>query len=277
MFSLRSPLHVGAGQVGNVQRTRPYVTGKTLWGALTARLTRDIHPGATTADYRRIGNQVDEQLPFSYFYPAVGEQVEPWPWGEKADEFSGRYLNTYAATALDYTRNAAEDGSLHEVEYIAPTTREGQAVNLIGYIFEQQGCQLPWKEKETLNRLQLGGERTYGWGRVKLESDPLPTNDVFGYRLELKEKRPIVIVPANAVLRAHTLVADFDNGDVIQRAVRSIQGQIEPLVGRETVSQDRFGIHHSTARICYVPGSQVKTELKVQVGTYGIWEAIDDI
>ena len=277
VFRLRSPLHVGAGQVGNVQRTRPYVTGKALWGALTARITRDTHPSATAADYRRIGEQVNEQLAFSYFYPAVDKEIDVWPWGKTADEFSWRYLNTYAATALDYPCNTATEGSLHEAEFISPVTRNGEAVDLIGYIFQQEGCQLPWKDKETLNRLQLGGERTYGWGRVKLESEPLPTNEVFGYRFELKGKRPIVIVPANSVLLAHTLAADFDDEGVIRRAVRSIQGQIEPLVGRETTIQNRFGAHRSEARICYVPGSQVKTELKVRVGAYGIWEAIDDI
>ena len=37
VLRLRSPLHIGRGKVGNLQRTRPYVAGRNLWGALTAR------------------------------------------------------------------------------------------------------------------------------------------------------------------------------------------------------------------------------------------------
>ncbi len=280
IFRLRSPLHVGAGQVGNVQRTRPYVTGKTLWGALTARLARDIRLAATATDYHRIGNQVDEQLAFSYFYPVIGEKIGVWPWGETADEFSWRYLGTYAATALDCTRNAATEGSLHEAEFIAPVTRDGDQVNLIGYIFEQEGCQLPWKEKETLNRLQLGGERTYGWGRVESVGELQPCEGpLFGgqYTVEPDTWPPVLTAGENVRLLAHALAAGFDDNGAIHQAVRNVQGQIEPLVGRETVSHNRFGIRHSPARICYVPGAHVKEKTQVQIGPFGIWEAMDDI
>jgi hypothetical protein len=41
VLRLRSPLHIGWNKTGNVQRTRSYVTGRNLWGALTMRLTRD--------------------------------------------------------------------------------------------------------------------------------------------------------------------------------------------------------------------------------------------
>ena len=40
-LKLTSPLHVGWKKIGNLMITRPYVTGRTLWGALTARLVRD--------------------------------------------------------------------------------------------------------------------------------------------------------------------------------------------------------------------------------------------
>lgn len=71
------------------------------------------------------------------------------------------YLSTYAATALGYERSAAQEGSLHEGEFISPATRDGKVINLVGYIFEQEVYPLLWKEKETLNRLQFSGERTY--------------------------------------------------------------------------------------------------------------------
>ena len=46
VFKLRSPMHIGCGKVGNVQRTRPYVIGRNFWGALTMRLTRDATQGS---------------------------------------------------------------------------------------------------------------------------------------------------------------------------------------------------------------------------------------
>jgi hypothetical protein len=41
VFRLRSPLHIGWRKAGNVQVTRPYLTGRSFWGALTERLVRD--------------------------------------------------------------------------------------------------------------------------------------------------------------------------------------------------------------------------------------------
>ncbi|MGB9873322.1 MAG: hypothetical protein ACPLYD_16895, partial [Anaerolineae bacterium] len=123
VFRLLSPLHCGWFKQGNVQRTRPYVTGKILWGALTARLTRDVPD--LGGDYVMVGQRVNAELAFTYLYPATGQDVDLWPWGDP-DEFAWRYLNSYAGTALDYDRNAAEEGSLHETEFIAPVTRDGQ-------------------------------------------------------------------------------------------------------------------------------------------------------
>jgi hypothetical protein len=265
VLRLQAPMHMGRAKLGNLQITRPYVHGKALWGALTARMTRDTP--AFGDDYPGVGKRVNEELAFSYFYPATGQQIDLWPWDDP-DQFAWRYLGSYASTALNYSQNSATEGSLHEAEFIVPTTRDDDQVNLIGYIFEQEGCALQWRE--ALPRLQLGGERTYGWGRVTLKSGPSLADDVFGYQLILKEERPIITVPPDARLLAHALAADFDDNGVIQ-------GHIEPLVGRETVAQDRFGIHHSAARICYVPGTQVKEKTQVQIGSFGIWEAIGDI
>ncbi|NJK52088.1 MAG: hypothetical protein HC936_03380, partial [Leptolyngbyaceae cyanobacterium SU_3_3] len=64
VFKLKSPMHIGCGKMGNVQRTRPYVTGRVFWGALTMRLTRDATSGSATdsSQYKVFGDQVDSQL-----------------------------------------------------------------------------------------------------------------------------------------------------------------------------------------------------------------------
>ncbi len=66
-YKLISPAHIGWKKVGNLQITRPYVTGKTLWGALTARLVRDEKKN----NYNDIGKKVDDELRFTYFYPSI--------------------------------------------------------------------------------------------------------------------------------------------------------------------------------------------------------------
>lgn len=109
IFRLYSPLHIGWRKLGNLQQTRHYVTGKVLWGAFTARMTRDL---PELGNYECVGARVNNELAFSYFYPAVGERVNAWPWDDP-DEFAWHYLGSYASTSLDYSRNAAEEGSLH--------------------------------------------------------------------------------------------------------------------------------------------------------------------
>lgn len=271
VLQLLTPLHVGWRKMGNVQYTRPYVTGKTLWGALTARLTRDCPK--LGGDYVTVGGQVNDDLAFSYFYPATGEQVDVWPWGKTADDFSWRYLNTYASTALDYDRNAAKDGSLHETEYIAPRTRDltgfqnlsGLPVYLVGYIFEQEGCALKWRD--ALPRLQLGGERTYGWGRVAVEAIAVVSEPLFGqWQVERNGDRPALCAQADKTpLLAHALA----HGD---GALAGVSGPIEPLVGRETPAADAHGKEVSRAQVCWSPGGTVAAGVRVRIAAYGLWQ-----
>ncbi len=275
VFRLRSPMHIGQMRIGNIQRTRPYVTGKALWGAFTARLTRDSPAGG--GDYVATGRRVNDELAFTYFYPAVGEEVDLWPWDESG-EFAWRYLGAHTGTALDYGRNAAEEGSLHETEYIAPTTRGGAPVHLVGYILEREGSALAWSK--ALGRLQLGGERGYGWGRVELVSKQNwdIKQPLFGRWSVQPDAWPPRVTSASPEVKvlAHALATDFNNGR-LHRAVTGISGPVEPLVGRETVAGDRFGMQVSPARICYAPGSPVTSpHFTCQIGPVGIWEACDD-
>jgi len=226
-----------------------------LWGALTARLTRD--DPALGGDYVAVGCRVDEELAFSYLYPAAGEEVDLWPWDE-AGEFAWRYLGSYAGTALDYGRNAAEEGSLHETEFIAPATRDGRPVFLVGYVFERTGCSLPshrgaLRWRQALTRLQLGGERTYGW------AGPL-----FGlYQMSIEGDRPLLHLAVGSRLLAHTFA-------VGARAVAA-DGRLAPLVGRETHDADRHGQRLSAAGICWEPGAVVKDQLSVRIEKHGLW------
>lgn len=259
-FRMLSPLHSGWRKIGNLQQTRPYVTGRMLWGALTARLVRDN--GGT--DYRVIGERVDETLTFTYFYPSTDpEDVRIWPWEETWDEFAWTHLGSYAATALQ-DGHTAEEGSLHEIEYLAPYTRQGESVFLVGYVFERLGCELKWQA--ALHRLQLGGERGYGWGRIALHERPRRVEDsrCFGLRWDAASGR--VTVPEDEYLLAH---ADACGG-------LQCTGSIEPLVGREIVQASAgFGGRHSPPVICWAPGSKVNRSSVFFIDKRGIWQPIE--
>lgn len=109
--------------------------------------------------------KVSAQLRFSYFYPSTKpDYVSLWPW-DNEDMFNWLFMNSYVSSALN--NKLADRGYLHEIEHIASRARDGSQVYLIGYVFERENIQLPWID--ALNHLQLGGERSTGWGRVKIE------------------------------------------------------------------------------------------------------------
>lgn len=280
-FRLRSPMHIGRGNVGNVQLAYPYVTGRTLWGALTARLTRDGYQGNRTspsaAEYEEMGDRVNgRDLAFSYLFPALEKDgnFEPWwPW-EAESTFRYRFFSTYVSTALNYAANSAEEGSLHEVEFLAPYTRDGKPVYLKGYIFARNGGVPGWQE--ALTRLQIGGERGYGWGRlerVACDEQKGPEVRLFGksgYKAHVDGDVITVTVPAQERLLAHTL----------PHSKIKAEGTIEPLLGRmwspsQCGRSEGFGQYISNAQVCWPPGSLVTADATIQIGPYyGIWEAV---
>lgn len=272
ILRLRSPLHIGCGKVGNLQRTRPYVTGRVLWGALTMRLTRDdfrgCGPATNSRDYRKIGDQVHRDLAFTYFYPALksgeGYQVV-WPW-ENESVFRRRFLSSYQGTALSYPQQSAAEGTLHEVEFISSHTLDtGEAIFLKGYMFEREGCALNWQS--ALKRLQMGGERGYGWGDVELVN-ALPFADrlLFGGPAIFKSDGdvPVVHLPTGGHLLAHTLAVDL-----------SAAGDIEPLVGREWRSDDPIrgyvGQYVTFNDICFAPGGVAYRAIDFAIKKFGVW------
>lgn len=274
-FRLLSPMHVGWRKLGNLQQTRPYLIGRSIWGALTARLTRE----QGSSDYEGIGGEVDKQLTFTYFYPSIVQNptsMTLWPWpGDTWDEFSWTYLGSYASTALE-GGHSAEEGSLHETEYIAPHTRlirdangntDIKPVFLVGYIFVKGDCTLSWEN--ALSKLQFGGERSYGWGRVKLET-PLPLSPLpqpvkcFGYSVNCSGSLPVMTLDKGESILAHTVAENV-----------SCDGTIEPLVGRVTKTSG-FGNEHAKPEICWMPGSKVKAEAKFEIGARGIWHVVKD-
>lgn len=281
ILQLRSPMHIGYSKIGNLQRTRPYVTGRVLWGALTMRLTRDMigsdGPADRSETYQKVGEQVHRELAFTYFYPALFDDPIyrlAWPWGEKNDDsnaFRYRFLSGFEGTALKYPVRSAEMGMLREVEYLSPyTLDDGQPVFLMGYVFEKEGCNLRWKG--AMDRLQFGGERGYGWGNVNPKSINSFDRDrkLFDDGMEFigGDEYPVVRLEGNKKLLAHTKADDLE-----------ATGEIEPLVGREWRSnQERnqyAGQHIAFNEISFTPGCIVKEVTDFIIGDFGIWKRMN--
>ncbi|MEX0268233.1 hypothetical protein AB3R30_03745 [Leptolyngbyaceae cyanobacterium UHCC 1019] len=282
VFKLKSPMHIGCGKVGNVQRTRPYVTGRVFWGALTMRLTRDKQqPAINSKQYQDIGDEVHKRLAYTYFYPAIkqnGDYQIQWSWGDKESLFRRRFLSSYTSTALMYPQQAADEGLLHEVEFLSPRTLDqGKQVYLVGYVFEQEDCNLQWQV--ACHHLQFGGERGYGWGDVQLQctqkcTDPekqtqkciqeVTDSQLFdaNYRWTERNDRIVIQVPESMHLLAHTVAQNV-----------SAKGEIEPLVGREWKVSTQAGQHVEkfVDDLCWVPGSIAIAPQRFEIQQFGIW------
>lgn len=260
-----SPIHIGWRKTSNLQQTRYYVPAKTIWGALTARITRDQN----SSDYKGIGEKINRCLRFSYFYPSDNDsKVNEFPW-EDDYRFTWKYIGSYQSAALE--NKTAMEGMLHETECIFPKTREGNQVFLIGYIIEKNGFDIDWKT--ALPKIQIGGERGYGWGRVAIENiEKMPNvcNNFFDYEFDSSQTEPVIKVPKNKFILAHTFALDHSKRK--EESEQKIEGNIEPFVGRITEDGRRFGAQFSQASICWVPGSKlVKSDMNFKIVEDGLW------
>ena len=267
-YELRSPLHIGYHKVGNVQRTRYYIPARNLWGAVTEALTRRgfSTKGVSSGNYQQVGEWVKTHCAFGYWFVYENSQLlTPCYCGDglkygnlSVTEFERRYLDSHVTTALDSKTNSAQHGSLHEVEFIAPYSRQnGVRTQVSGLVFLDDKAKKILNWEYWLSNLQVGGERRYGFGTLrlvdmKLEGDPITC------------KRPCQSVSKNKPFLAHVSVATN-----IQ-----IRGQIEPLVGRVTSQSHAFGSSLTSAIVCWTPGSMPMSDVQVQFEQEGYWRVI---
>jgi len=257
VFRLLAPLHIGYRTAGNLMQTRGYVPGKVLWAALTARLTRDEDNGADGQRYIEIGQQVQDHFRFTYLYPAtqnVNGFETHYPWDE---DFDYLFLNSYASTALNYASQSAEEAMLHETEFIAPHTRTGQSVYLVGNVYTKTDLPAPLENwPKALEKIQLGAERGYGWGRVRKVSC-----DSQGERFYNEPAAELYDGHITAHLKAEK--------------VSGIVGPVEPLIGWERnndINRKSNWRLSDEAIICYAPGAKVTGEGDFTIGPNGVWE-----
>jgi len=289
-YQAMSPLHLGYHKLGMVQRTRPYIPGRALWGAVTNNLSREI-AGSGAPDYQGVGKLVHQGLRFTYFFPwldAESGALAPWfardaagyselSYGVKkatmepvlhAREFERLFLYASGQTAVSPDSQTAQDATLHETEYLAhqvryPENRPVRPVYFLGYL--GVGTDFPPADQlwPAIRDLAVGGERSYGCGRLRLtQYRKLPSGDSFfnwGAGTLLSGGQEVSWCPGWPV-PAH----------VEMTAQLKMVGDVEPLIGRETLARG-FGQELSRGIPCWVPGSVSTCAQAFTIGAYGIW------
>jgi hypothetical protein len=278
-------------------RTRPYVPGKPLWGAITAKLT----PLLGLNDYLKVGEFLKKAIRPGYLYIESNKRGELYypKYTEKGlmygllpqYEFEKRFISSMASTAIEAQSLTAEDGMLHEVEFINPYTIDDEKpVFMSGFIwvkeFSENEISLSIKndskiiiickgkevefECQLANRLQLGGERKYGFGLVELlhENNEKVKDSKFNVLPgEWKEKNGEVCISLKRDDPVWAHVQHFEN--------LKIKGDIELLVGREWDPHKGAGQKPpKSSDLCWSPGSILCEDKTFKVDEFGIWREI---
>jgi hypothetical protein len=244
---LESPLHIGLGPAGSLNRTRLYAPARALWGALAAEWAR--RQGASFPDYHAVGVRLREWTRLSYLFPAeqVGEGWCAWlpeyreerglVWlredgkGPVEDRVLRRWLlTTRPGTAIAPDSDTAEEGSLREYEVISDLSHWGEGaeaprpVGLVGYIFlaDHQAAGGLLKELLKIDLVFLGGDTRYGLGRLRrVEGLARAASHFFGEPVDLQAEKPVV---TTARVLAHTVTKE------------AFCGALEYLAGWDVVS-----------------------------------------
>ena len=302
VYQAISPIHIGYGRLGNIQLTRYYILGKNMWGTAVANLTKAIMQKKGKYElslYGTIGNIFKEPLIFSYFYPAIDVNNPFIPfykedglyYGLKSpiltkSEFEQDFISSLPSTAIDPSTFTIEEGSLHEVEFITPWTKKTKRpVYFVGYLFAKKGISEDYEIKfadnppsilindyELFNafaQIYVGGEKRYGFGLLRLCFDKIEIirNKIFDrYSVELQDNKFITIISKDLPIFAHLDVSDTEH--------INIEGNIEPLVGREWEdevqrSHQGAGQRLSKGVICYTPGSVLKSKANACIERFG--------
>jgi CRISPR/Cas system CSM-associated protein Csm3 (group 7 of RAMP superfamily) len=275
-------------------RTRPYVPGKPLWGALTAKLT----PLLGLDDYQKVGEFLKKVIRPGYLYPYIESNEKSklyYPkYTEKGlmfgplkqNEFEKKFISSMASTAIEAQSLTAEDGMLHEVEFISHyTIDDGKPVFMSGFIwvreFSENDISLSIKDEviitclekkvkfkdQLANRLQLGGERKYGFGLVELHKITEVKESKFNLLPgEWKEENGEVCISLKRDDPIWAHVKHFEN--------LKIKGDIELLAGREWDPSEGAGKKLEPLGLCWSPGSILLEDRKFIVDGLGIWKKI---
>lgn len=303
-YRLASPIHIGDLALGNVQKTKLYIPGKTLWGAATAVLTYSLFKSPSSKDYQAVGEYVRQAVRFGYFFIEDDRDryVPIWSsiglrYGSELkltqEEMEFHFLHSEASTAIIKNQFAADPSTLHETEYIWPQNRNGD--NGIKSIYFSGYAYLCLQKSDILNfptdiallsrlkTLFIGANRRMGNGKLMLQNSlesidpeiidqdhPKPGKlDCLFY--EENENGFLISKEEkkDKMIAAANIIFENNSSHVIN-------GMVKPLVEREWLpamnEKSGAGQKVSDAVIAWEPGSVIKSDQNIAVGDFGRWQ-----
>ena len=296
VYRVKSPIHIGHRKVGNLMVTRRYVPARVFLGALTSKIAfvcaDKLKRPLTTDEVKEIGKQINENITFSYFFLCTrrcGDRNIPdeklwFPWNDngdssRMDKLEFRFIGSYVSTSLrgSSSERAGEEGMLHEVEFISPYDKvDGNPVYIKGYMFvkwDDDGkikVNLGSRNKcfcieenileGIIREFQLGGERSYGWGKVVLERSReynCEQMKMFGkYSVLLNSKRPAINLDGYNSIPGHLISGS-------SASVKAL-GEIEPLFRRVSINlDDRFEVAYCPGSVVYVLNKHIRVKIDI--------------
>lgn len=278
VWRLEAPLFIGMPPAGTLNRCRPYVPARALWGAVTAEISRSRN-GDSFPDYGNLGSEIALNCRFTYLYPTEksGDNYLVWlpQYAEKEwirwycscgkrslsdREFRRRLFDSRPGTAIAPETDSASDGTLRETECINPWWRDSSChqaephrVFFLGYVFlRNNGFQ---RQLDDIDTVFVGGDTRYGLGKMNREQwDDLSADvSVFGRPVYLDKENP-------------EIESDFVWGHAPadgQAPIHGMQGNKELLGWWE---QDTL----CKGTITWAPGSFLKTT-PWSIDNYGYW------
>jgi hypothetical protein len=275
VWRLEAPLFVGMPPAGMLNRCRPYVPARVLWGAVTAEISRSRN-SESFPNYGKFGWEIALNCRFTYLFPAEKRGDEFLAWTPKFKKTKGirwychsneeslsdrdfrrRLLDSRSGTAIAPGSDSASEGTLRETECINPWWRdyncqgETKAMLILGYVFlKNNGFR---RQLDNIDTLFVGGDTRYGLGKIcRVEwheaSGDLP---VFGERVHLDGEHPEI---QSKIVLGHAL----EGGQSKMQGVKELLG-----------GWDQGGLWRGA--LTWAPGSVFESTATWSVDNYGYW------
>lgn len=290
VWRLEAPLFVGMPPAGALNRCRPYVPARVLWGAMTAEIARASTPEGFP-DYGKLGEKVRSNCRFTYLFPAEKEDEDFLVWtpkyvgksqgdcgknseqqvglrwhrmdgkGDESDRyFRRRLLDSRPGTAIAPESDSASEGTLRETECINPwwhnSNCQGKpsATLFLGYVFLDNNAFR--RQLDDIDALFVGGDTRYGLGKIRRVGWNEETGDVsvFGKRVHLDGEHPEI---ESDIVWGHAL----EGG---QPQIQGMQGAKELLGGWDQGNPWR-------GALMWTPGSFLECTVAWSINNYGYW------
>ncbi|MCX7760360.1 MAG: hypothetical protein N2Z81_04160 [Hydrogenothermaceae bacterium] len=178
IFKQNQPIHIGSGKWGVIKETEIFISGQTMWGALT-----NLYILKNKANSNNIEEIKGYFKTISNFFPSFdGKNIlkPQYKNGEfylgdfSESKFRAYFVDTLIQTAVEPLSRRAKDESLHEIDYILPKPKKEfqnkkefkefkDNIYWIGIINTNKDNFL----EEGL-RVYVGADTRYGYGELEL-------------------------------------------------------------------------------------------------------------